>query len=128
LGKVPAHEGCGAFEGVLCTLGGIRVSNVERAPENQGIAQIRGDIHAGQRDEPGAGIVRFFSQDPGDLRTELLGNSLRTTRHSSFLELGRLAFTVPARAFVRQVKHLDVHRDDLREMQFLDERNRTFDQ
>ena len=29
---------------------------------------------------------------------------------------------------VRQVQHLDVHRDDLREMQLLDERNRAFDQ
>ncbi len=128
MGQMPAHEGCGAFEGVLCTLGGSHVSYVERAPENQGIAQVRGNINASQRDEPGAGIIRFFSQDPCDLRTELLSNSLRATRHSSFLELGRLAFSIPARAFVRQVQHLDVHRDDLREMQLLDERNRAFDQ
>ncbi len=128
MGQMPAHEGCGAFESVLRTLGGVYVSNVERTPKNKGIAQVRGDIHSSQRDEPGAGIVRFFSQDPGDLRTELLRNSLRATRHASFLELDRSVFAVPARALVRQVQHLDVHRNDLCEMQFLDERNRGFDQ
>jgi hypothetical protein len=79
MSQVPAHEGCRAFQSVLDDLGGIRVSNIESAPENQRIAQVRGDIHASQRDEPGARIGRFLAQDPGDLRTELLRNSFRST-------------------------------------------------
>ena len=128
MGQMPAHEGCSAFESGLRTLGGVHVSNVERTPKNKGIAQVWGDIHSSQRDEPGAGIVRFFSQNSGDLRTELLRNSLRATRHASFLELDRSVFAVPARALVRQVQHLDVHCNDLRQMQFFDEPNRSLDQ
>ena len=38
------------------------VSNVYRAPEYNGIAQIRGDVHPRQRDERNARIRRFLDK------------------------------------------------------------------